>query len=69
MSKLKLFLCVCICALAVPAASTKGDYIQVENADKEFNRILSDLIVYGDPNKPEQKRFYWPRMILLMISN
>ena len=56
MSKLKLFLCVCICALAVPAASTKGDYIQVENADKEFNRILSDLIVYGDPNKPEQKK-------------
>ena len=56
MSKLKLFLCVCICVLSIPAASTKGDYIQVENADKEFNRILSDLIVYGDPNNPEQKK-------------
>ncbi len=56
MSKLKLFLCLFICIFAVSAVSTKGDYIEVQNKNNVLPRTLSDLIVYGDPNKPSQKK-------------
>ena len=37
------------------AAPARGDMIQVTN-DSVFKRTLSDLIVYGDPNDPNEKK-------------
>jgi len=57
MVKSKLFLCVCLCIFTA-LSSAKGDTIVVKNRSILLQATLSDLIVYGDPNKPEQKKVF-----------
>lgn len=55
MVKVKMFLCACLCILAVQPAPAKGDSIEVSNGQLTKER-LSDLIVYGDPNNPNEQK-------------
>ncbi len=57
MVKVKMFLCACLCILAMLPTPAKGDFIEVRNTDPNNNHMLSDLIVYGDPNDPNQVKW------------
>ena len=59
-----MFLCACLCVLAVLANPAKGDTIKVTNTMRS-KEILSDLIVYSDPNDPDPKTGKWKKKVLV----
>jgi len=58
MNKARIYLCACLCVLAVLTGPAKGDVIQVSIKDPNIAWTLSDLIVYGDPNDPNEKKVF-----------